>query len=51
MYDPGRLVLRNDLIDLLVVLEVGIYEFDLLFPSDLLQPLKALHLRVVQVVQ
>ena len=51
MYDPGRLVLRNDLVDLLVVLEVSIYEFDLLFASDLLQPLKALHLRVVQVVQ
>jgi hypothetical protein len=51
MYDPGWFVLSNDLVDLLVVLEVSIYELDLLFPGDLLQPLKALHLRVVQIVQ
>ena len=51
MYDASRSVLGNDLVDLLVVLEVSINELDLLFPGDLLQPLKALHLRVVQVVQ
>jgi hypothetical protein len=51
MYDPGWFVLGNDLVDLLVVLEVSIYELDLLFSGDLLEPLKALHLRVVQIVQ
>jgi hypothetical protein len=51
MYDACWFVLGNDLVDLLVVLEVSIYELDLLFPGDLLQPLEALYLRVVQVVQ
>ena len=51
VYHAGRLVLRNDLVDLLVVLEVSIHEFDILSPCDLPQPLKALYLGVVQVVQ
>jgi len=50
MNDTSRLVLSDDFFCLLIVFEVNMSELDLLLPGDFLEPLKALHLRVVEVI-